>query len=449
MGGRESMKKIFCAMASIVVFLGCNDTAENKSPQKTNSMQSEFELLSSVSELDSLLTRSGDEIVDWQLSKEFAQLALDSFINDGDYSTETELWDYPICIYSSDGSILYYEFRVIDHDEVTAAIACNAKESSGGPVAHIFSMKGYTDAISSLYKKGALNENELPRIVDDAYPSYAVGIAEITKSGDVNFGGLIDPATGERIEETSKTLTVEEMIGAYPFLYDEEEKSIAFSEIENYRIEMENFWSVAKESKGSIADAIFRGKSKNVRKSIDNGKIKNTNTMVKERLKVSSTPVSYGACGATAAGFVLDYLYSNGFDRGTKWWSIDSKKERKKELENIMDIGGRSVLWIKNATLMSNLGKAVSKYTGYRLSPTSFWPKTSINNNLPGINLRGLKITNIKGGMHYRNVTAYKEEGWWIFKWQYIKILDGNNIDNGWEAYNPFYHIKSWNVVKK
>ncbi|MCR5401146.1 MAG: hypothetical protein K6E78_06070 [Treponema sp.] len=397
-----------------------------------------------------MLTRGSEGIVDWELSREIAQLQLDSFIEDGEYSESAELWQLPIGIYNKDGEIRYYEFRIIDEGEVIAAIAINAQESLGGPVAYVFSMKGYYDSLMDLYKNGTLSENEIPRIIDNVYPNYVVASSEIKRSGDITFDRLLSPENGEEVEGVDVLVSTEDFIKENPELFSEEEKAEKLEEISNYREDNCDFWKTAKEYKGRMGSFVFRGKTKNTRKELDANllreAIKISFRRTKENPRGRTIPRSYGACGATASGFILDYL--DAMEKNVSEWSkINDLETRKSELRKALSIADKS-----NITWPWNLSGAVSKFSDYKVTSSSFWPKKSINNNIPGISLRSLKLTSwedLTGGFHYRNVIAYKEEGWGIFKWDYIKIFDGNNCDDGWEAYNPLWHVSSYNVVKK
>ena len=149
------------------------------------------------------------------------------------------------------------------------------------------------------------------------------------------------------------------------------------------------------------------------------------------------------------AGFLLDFIQANRLGTTGNWDNLPYK-ERVASLIKKMKITTKG---IENITWPHNLGNAVKDYTDYKVSlALGVVPNTSIENNLPGINLRGLDCSSwnaLKGGMHYRNVVAYREDGWWIFKWSSIKVHDGNNVDGGWETYNPFYHLFSYNLVRK
>lgn len=435
-----------------VCFVSCSDQqVENQKTTTSSNIEKEFELLSSETELNALLTRGNEGIVDWELSREIAQMQLDSFIEDGDYPETSELWELPIGIYNQNGEIRFYEFRVINDSETIAAITINAQENLGGPIAYVFSMKGYFDTLMELYNNGALSENEIPRIVDDVYPNYAIAASQITKNGNISFEKLISPENGEAVKELNTLMTTEEFIKENPDVFTEEEKSEKLEEISNYRQETADFWKSAKENKGNLGNMVFRGGSKKERKEVDSRKIQNAidkcaEITKKRNSKSYSRPVGYGACGATASGFILDYFDAN-FENVPNWNKIKSYDERIDALRSALSIRDNSSI-----TWPWNLTGAVSKYSNYKIESCSFWPKASINNDIPGINLRALKFTSwddFKGGFHYRNVIAYKEEGWWIFKWKYIKILDGNNCENGWEAYNPFWHVSSYNVVRK
>lgn len=442
---------IICTLFSLFSFFlpSCSDTKE--AATRTQNIEKEFELLSSETELNALLTRGNEGIVDWELSREIAQMQLDSFIEDGDYPETSELWELPIGIYNQNGEIRFYEFRVINDSETIAAITINAQENLGGPIAYVFSMKGYFDTLMELYNNGALSENEIPRIVDDVYPNYAIAASQITKNGNISFEKLISPENGEAVKELNSLITTEEFIKENPDVFSEEEKSEKLEEISNYRQETADFWKSAKENKGNLGNMVFRGGSKKQRKEVDSRKIQNAIRNCKKITKRSnpkdpSRPLGYGACGATVSGFILDYFDAN-FENVPDWHNINIYENRKNSLRKALSIpDGTDITWPWNLT------GAVSKYSNYKIESCSFWPKASINNDIPGINLRALKFTSwddFKGGFHYRNVVAYKEEGWWIFKWKYIKILDGNNCENGWEAYNPFWHVSSYNVVRK
>lgn len=449
------MKKIHLTVligVLAVCFVSCSDQqVENQKTTTSSNIEKEFELLSSETELNALLTRGNEGIVDWELSREIAQMQLDSFIEDGDYPETSELWELPIGIYNQNGEIRFYEFRVINDSETIAAITINAQENLGGPIAYVFSMKGYFDTLMELYNNGALSENEIPRIVDDIYPNYAIAASQITKNGNISFEKLISPENGEAVKELNTLMTTEEFIKENPDVFTEEEKSEKLEEISNYRQETADFWKSAKENKGNLGNMVFRGGSKKQRKEVDSRKIQNAidkcaEITKKRNSKSYSRPVGYGACGATASGFILDYFDAN-FENVPNWNKIKSYDERIDALRSALSIRDNSSI-----TWPWNLTGAVSKYSNYKIESCSFWPKASINNDIPGINLRALKFTSwddFKGGFHYRNVIAYKEEGWWIFKWKYIKILDGNNCENGWEAYNPFWHVSSYNVVRK
>ncbi|MBQ8385589.1 MAG: hypothetical protein IKA80_06375 [Spirochaetaceae bacterium] len=151
---------------------------------------------------------------------------------------------------------------------------------------------------------------------------------------------------------------------------------------------------------------------------------------------------------ATAAGFLLDFIHGNNLQILSTWNNL-SWSSRVTSLESKMGIVTSGVF--KGATWPWNLGNAVASYSNYKVTlALGVVPNTCINNNLPGINLRGVSaLSQLTDGLHYRNVVAYDEKGWWIFKWSYIKIHDGNNIDSGWETYNPLYHFFSFNLLRK
>lgn len=213
------------------------------------------------------------------------------------------------------------------------------------------------------------------------------------------------------------------------------------AELAAWREETAQLWAMAKANKGSLGGMAFRGRSRSEpRKRVDQGMIDRAGT------------TSYNYCGPTSAGFLLDFISKNELQPLPSWKSLGYKAK-------ITDLENRMCMirtWpITGATLPRNLGNAISYHTGGRyavVEADGMAPTMSINNNLPGINLRTLKLTSwddLMGGLHYRNVVAYDERGWWIFKWTYMKILDNNNVDaDGWETYIPLYHWASYDLVR-
>ena len=72
------MKKIHLTVligVLAVCFVSCSDQqVENQKTTTSSNIEKEFELLSSETELNALLTRGNEGIVDWELSREIAQM---------------------------------------------------------------------------------------------------------------------------------------------------------------------------------------------------------------------------------------------------------------------------------------------------------------------------------------------------------------------------------------
>ena len=415
-----------CAVCS------CSNGTPEKNTYTDTSIEKETELLTSEEDLNALMSRSDDGIVDWQLSREFAEMTLEDYTADGDFPEDAELWQIPIAIYDASGEIRYYEFRVVSGGKVIGAVAGNAKEKYGCPVARIFPMDGYMDSLNELYASGALAGNDIPRIVDNDYPSYAVAAVSVSRGGNITAEKIVDPGTGDVITDLAHVMNADEAVAAYPDMLSEQEKTTILQENASYTEDMNALWSMAKANKGNLNNFTFRGKRKSPRKSVDSGRIANAHMR------------SYGACGFTAAGFILDFLSGNNID-ASNWsnFSIDKKKSIMTDYMNPVSIGNGT------AVFPADLDNAIIIFSRYRLSWTLTVPKECINSNLPGISLRAVKDNDWEGGFHYRNVVAYDEKGWWIFTWPEMKILDGNGIDGGWETYTPFYNLASYNLVKK
>ena len=199
--------KIVLLLACFFIF-GCKN--ESLLLQDSITFEKEMELLTTEKELNSLIKRSSSGVVDWQLSREFAQLILEEFIFCEEFPKDSVLWDLPVIIYDINGNVRYYEFRVMSGNSVIAAIAGNAQESLGGPISKIFYMQGYSDRLTELYKSGVLSENNIPRIIDNDYPSYLIADVVVNKSGTLDINNFIDPTTGVEAENITRVMTVEE-----------------------------------------------------------------------------------------------------------------------------------------------------------------------------------------------------------------------------------------------
>lgn len=453
------MKRILilsCIASTLLAFGSCSSNVLN-SEEKENKFVWEMSKLASENELDLYSARGDDDIVDWQLSKEFAELWMQESVEAGEYPEDSELWDIPVAVYDTEGNIKFYEFRVVSNNQVVAAIVGAANKSYGCPIVYESLCNGYADEITELYNSGKLSEDELPRIVDDGYPNVVFGVVNETKGGSIDFDSYLSK-DGETVCEDDITfvLTYDEVCEKYPeYVSDgiDDEKMQSF--IKSYKENGEAFWEMAVEMKGHIADFAVRGKAKSERTELDGGNIKNI--LDKDKNGKPTHICNYIACGSVAAGFVLDYIQANGFQVLTTWSSFDYY-EKKDALYKTMNTGNGLVAGAVSlcgqdggsVTMPANIGNAIWCYSGYKVSESSYaYPKESINNNLPGISLRLFGT----GGCHYRPVIGYKKNGWWAFSWPSFKILDlvdcSDKINGSWESYIPVHHFKNWNVVKK
>ncbi len=450
------MKKSF--ILPIFIFSSCNSNElENDFPKVKNTSKIEWEMskLTSESELDQYSLRGDDSSVDWQLSKEFAQLWLEDSIEANEYPLDSELWTIPIAIYETDGKIKFYEFRIVSNGQVVGAIVGAAEKSYGCPIVYESKCNGYADEITNLYNNGKLLENELPRIVDDGYPNVVFGIIKETKGVANEFSSYLT-TDGNYIEESNITSVAdyEEVSKKYSeyFLDDtDDEKMQAL--INDYEKNAEVFWQMAVEKKGHIADFATRGKAKSERTELDRSYIDKTLFKRKDEIHI----FNYKACSPVAAGFVLDYIQKNSIS-DVSLWSKLSEAQKEAELYSKMRTGKGLVAGVVklcgqdggSVTMPNNLAGAINYYSRYTLKASQFvYPKKSINDNLPGISLRVFG----DGGCHYRPVIGYKRNGWGPFCWPSFKILDladcTDKINGSWETYIPVYHYKNWDVVRK
>ena len=460
------------------VLFSCNDRLKNHNYVKT-SVEYEMEKLTNEMELDSVVARGDDNIVDWQLSREFAELYLAESIDAKEYPNDSELWQVPIAVYDKDGKIKFYEFRVVSNGKVIAYITGAATKDYNCPILYQSLCDGYADEIEELYNSGKLAENQIIRVVDNGYPNVVFGISGEMRGGVGEFDLFVDPSSDVFVDKESITHTAsyDELINNCPRLFAgkiDEEKMRALIEADKENGKM--FWEMAVANKGHIADFATRGGSKRTELDSENIRrtIKNTFDMYGdmysyyregERIKKLyncewiGSIANYGACGAVASGFVLDYLATN-FKVYNSWKNLDYSNKRKSLYERMgignglladvireLDLDGDSV------TLPWNIGCAIAYHSGYATVLSGYnYPKAAIEHNLPGISLRAFG----SGGMHYRPVIAYKCNGWWAFSWPSFKILDlvdcsdtQSQTNGKWETYIPIYHILNWNILPK
>lgn len=440
-------------LITVIAIISCNSNIDT--PDSTVSkIEYEMSKLVNVAELDALLTRGDDNIVDWQLSKEFAELWLEEGIANGEYPNDSELWEVPIAVYSSDGSIKYYEFRIINGGETVGAIVGAATKNYGCPIVYEGLKVGYADEITELYNNGKLTSEQLPRIVDDGYPRVVAGVINETKGAVNSFTGFLDLKTGETLseDEINKLLNYYQVKENNPEIVADLSDQKMQAAIDDYESTGEAFWDMAVANKGHIADFAVRGTAKNEPSNIKSGLRLYWDYVNKQHGYVSSI-VNYDACGAVAEGFVLDYLSGNGLANDS-WKNIRDTSTKKSILYNRLEIfpvfGNEN---IGEATWPWKLGNAIKEYSNYKTSLSiCVVPEKAIDNGLPGISLR---VFNTHGGgfNHYRPVIAYKKPGWWIFKWHEMKVLDlidcYDTREGSWETYHPLNHFLMYNVVKK
>lgn len=443
------LKYVFFSL-SLFTIISCKAKEDDAFDQ--DKLYYEMSKLSSQTELDALIVKGNDNIVDWQLSREFAELWLQESIDAGEYPVNSSLWDIPVAVYDTNENIKYYEFRVTYENKVIAYIVGAATKDFSSPIVYqTFCKNGYADDISELYYSGKLNANELPRIVDNGYPNVVFGVIQENSVENVNFDYFVKPETGEtvEVEEIESLANYEELKEIYPELFEDTISSEKLEElISNYESEGEQFWELAVANKGHIGDFAVRGSSKRTELSSE---------YVKNVTKRNGNQIAnYGACGPVADGFVLDYLQYNYTVKDS--WSSKNSDEKRKSLYTLLKTGNNAIAGIVNlvgedgssVTLPENIGNAISAHSKYKVSLSTYnYPKYSIESNLPGISLR----TFGDGGMHYRPVIAYKKNGWGPFSWPSFKILDLVDCDDKekgmWETYIPVHHIMNWNVVKK
>lgn len=452
------MKKnsIIIVVFTLIFIFSCSNTANEKDIGFSNKNSVDFEVshLSSEAELDNLIVRGGDDVVDWQLSKEFCELWLEDAVSDGYFADGATLYDIPITVYDGDGNIKYYEFRVMDDGVVVGTIVGAANKEYGCPVLYCNKNVGYSEKLKDLYENTLLDEGQTIRLVDNGYPIVAIGTADETKGYSMDFTGFVDIENGDVVNEVKTYVSFDDVYNnqeEYEIDIDWEAQK---ESIDQYKVEGKAFWEMAEANKGSIATFAARGSSSKNSDEINSScmdkykkykedmKQKEKKTNIKS--KISQTIVNYDACGPCASGFVLDFLAANNYE--TKAWkgmNYDEKQDILYEQMKVFKCGDGEATW------PSNIGNSIIVYSAYKIvSSSQNYPKQSIANNLPGISLRIFGA----GFAHYRPVIAWKKNGWWAFSWPQIKVFDlvDNKSPNGsWETYIPLYHLQCYDVVKK
>lgn len=417
------MKKCILILVPILIFIfACSNTTNEKNVDISNKNSVDFEVahLSSESELDNLIVRGGDNVVDWQLSKEFCELWLEDAVFDGYFADDSTLYDIPITVYDGDGNIKYYEFRVINNGGTVGTIVGAADKEYGCPVLYCNKNIGYSEELKDLYDNNLLEEGQTIRLVDNGYPTVAIGTVDETKGYSMDFTGFVDIENGDALNEVKTYVSFDEAYNNQENYEIDIDWEAQKESIDQYKAEGELFWEIAEANKGSIANFATRGSSSKNSDEISSSYMDKYRTN-KKLSRSKSIIVNYGACGPCAAGFVLDFLASNGYGTGA-WKKMENNNdsgysEKKKTLYSQMKVfkcGDGEATW------PSNLGNSITTYSAYKVVLSSqTYPKQAIANNLPGISLRiG------KGGAHYRPVTAWKKNGWWAFSWPQIKVFD-------------------------
>ncbi len=436
------MKKNVIFLTFVLTLIcACSNTANEKNLDVSNKSGVDFEVevLSSEAELDNLVVRGGDNVVDWQLSKEFCEL----WLEDGYFAADSVLYDIPITVYDSEGNIKYYEFRVLNNGESVGTIVGAADKEYGCPVLYCNKNAGYSEELKDLYDNALLGEEQTVRLVDNGYPTVALGAVDETKGDSMEFMGFIDIESGDSLDEVATYISFDEAYNnqeEYDIDIDWEAQK---ESIDQYKAEGEAFWEMAEANKGSIATFTARGSSSKNSDEINSSCMDKYKTN-KKLSRAKNIIVRYGACGPTAAGFVLDFLAANNY-KTNAWENMNSNKKRTNLYSQmkVFKCGDGEATW------PSNLGNSISEYSAYKVvSSSQTYPKQSIANNLPGISLRIFG----SGFAHYRPVIAWRKNGWWFFSWPQIKVFDleDNKSPSGsWETYIPVHHFQCYDVVKK
>ncbi|HAL18716.1 MAG TPA: hypothetical protein DCO86_03740 [Spirochaetaceae bacterium] len=453
--------RLLAFLLALLTFCSCEDAFIVKTHGVCDlgeRLAAERRLLTDEEELDAI-ARSRSDAVDWRLAEEFAWLWLDRAIRSGEYPKGSLLMDLPIPIYSADGNPVLYEFRVVCSGESIAHITAAATKEYCCPILYDSMSSGYYDGSAMAFLDSISQDCQGIRMVDNGYPNVAYGCFESADdSARLRFGSFFDTGTHRKIvkEQLRHVVSYCEFAEDNPGLALKDADMLkAKSAIDTQRDEAARFWSEAEKSRGSIASkAHLYGKSdSSVRTSLDKSCIYDAFHINGGFWHVAN----YGACGAVSAGFVLDYLQANRSVHSS-WKRLEEFEDKKEGLYKTMFIGYTYLGELIDAmgengdvvTLPTDIGNAISYFSDYRLSLSLYsYPKISVNSNLPGISLRTLS----SGGMHYRNVIAYRQMGWGPFCWPEFKILDlvdSSDLREGsWETFIPAYHIANWNVVRK
>lgn len=166
------MKKTFLFLITLLVslcfFVSCSDKViDEKFVDVVNDAP-----YASDEELEEL-ARSDENIVNYKVARTLGLIEMQNFLEPCAWPNTATLTETPVVIYSLNDTPEYYEFHVLDDDEVVGYVTCVADKRLGDPIQYIsrdrktYNLDGVTQRSSNqskvkIYNNGYPNVSALP-----------------------------------------------------------------------------------------------------------------------------------------------------------------------------------------------------------------------------------------------------------------------------------------------
>lgn len=398
----------------------------------------------SVEELDAL-AKSDANVVNYQVARTLGLIEMQNFLESCSWSNTATLTETPVVIYSENDTPEYYEFHVIDGNEIAGYVTCTADKRLGDPIQYISRDRKIYN-ISNVTAKSS-NQSKI-KIYNNGYPNVVVSSDMVIKTKSSTENNY--KTEEEMLEEWANSFTDEELaeIGA---TRDDIKKEYYNGQKEEQE-RLETLWDLISKAESDILsttdDMIIQQSNITAKSPIYYGTdvyvLEDWNNPMDKYIRLN------GACGPTSLlqamrGFFTKYGYST--------FGVKDYSEMLDRCWSIWDIEKTTV------TTYHGLRNGLEKMTNNKLTLTHgwycFWGGVSFNhiknelmeNQLPILSLRGFRTFWIwewfKDQWHYRNIIGtaerkYKEDKhflWWNWTayWTDKYYL---MVDNGFDANN-------------
>lgn len=428
---------IFCLVLNL--FVSCPDKVfDEKNIEVVNDVP-----YASVEELD-LLVRSNENIVNYKVARTLGLIEMQNFLEPCAWSASATLTETPVVIYSLNDTPEYYEFHVIDNNEIAGYVTCAADKRLGDPIQYISRDRKIYNLERTTAK--SLKQSKV-KIYNSGYPNVSVLTEATAKAKSTTENNC--KTEEEMLEEWVNSFTDEEL--AEIGVTKEDVKESYYNGQREEKERLDNLWDLIDKAESDILnttdDMIITPSDITAKRAIYYG----TDVFVLEDWNhpndryplYESTPCGPGAILQAMKGFVTKYGYAT--------FGVNNYSEMYEKFKTIWNLKTTTV------TTHSGLRNGLEKMTDGKLTLTygwyCFWGGVSFNhiktelmeNGLPILSLRGFRTPWIwewfTDQWHYRNIIGtaerrYKEDKrflWWTWTsyWTDKYYL---MVDNGFDA---------------